>query len=189
MQSKASRTVVMREMARMEIGTNINFVDGSYCVWFLQANNPYSYLRSLSMTVELDRSDPEDNASIFRMYKGNGLKNILSTTAADLPNVRTDLESGTFDLDESYDYLIVAVSKADADYLRISYKFEEPFYIWVSGLFILAGICGLITLIGMCVICIVECALEPLIRPMKATVMRNANDVLYRAKEADQLHV
>lgn len=121
MQSKASRTVVMREMARMEIGTNINFVDESYCVWFLQPNNPYSYLRSLKMTVELDRSDPEDNASIFRMYKGNGLKNILSTSAADLPDVRTDLENGTFDLDESYDYLIVAVSKADADYLRISY--------------------------------------------------------------------
>lgn len=56
-------------------------------------------------------------------------------------------------------------------------------------MFILAGICGIITLIGMCVICVVECALEPLIRPMKATVMRNANDVLYRAKEADQLHV
>ena len=55
MQSKTSRIVNMREAAAINIGTNINFVSGSYCVWFMQVNNPYSYLRKLSMTVDLSR--------------------------------------------------------------------------------------------------------------------------------------
>ena len=85
--------------------------------------------------------------------------------------------------------MIVANSKANEDYLRITYIWEEPFELWLEGCFVLAGICLVITLIGICVSCVVECAIDPLINPMKVTVMRSANDVMYTAREADRLHV